>query len=340
MVYNVNMENIWFSLLDYARWTPSPHNVQAWKLKILSHTSAHLYYDASRLLPVTDPTGCFLVIGMAMFVDSLNISAGKFGKEIEVVYEKKPFDFKATEPVLFAKLTLKDQEEKKIEIDSELIKKRRTSRLPYNNIPVEEKEIKILQEVGEKYGHHFHASSEEEMVKFIMDLNRDTLFYDMGDEHARKEIGNLLRYSDKQAREKKDGLWSYCFHIPGWFMKLFFDFEKFFELPVIKQILLSFYATTMKGTRTVAWIQGPFKTFDDYVNAGYTFNRIWLKMQEMNMYLHPFGSVITNPNAHERLREKFQVDEEKEMVWLLLRIGYSEEPPRSLRLEVEDILIH
>jgi hypothetical protein len=62
-------------------------------------------------------------------------------------------------------------------------------------------------------------------------------------------------------------------------------------------------------------------------------------MQDLNLYLHPFGSVITNPNAHDRLREKFKLNEEKEMVWLLLRVGYSEEPPRSLRLDVDDILI-
>jgi len=332
------MENIWFSLLQYARWTPSPHNVQAWKLKIISDSSAELYYDPKRLLPVTDPTGCFSVMGFAMFVDSLNIASSKYGKEIQVEYEKKPFDFTSKDLILFAQLTLNDRKTPE-EFSPELIKERRTSRLPYNNVPVPEKEIDILQKIGEKYGQHFFTSSEEGMVKWIMDLNRDTLFYDMGDEHARKEIGNLLRYNESLAREKKDGLWSYCFHIPGWFMKLFFDYEKFFELPIIKHILLAYYETTMKGTRTVAWIQGPFKTFDDYINAGLALNRIWLKMQDLNLYLHPFGSVITNPNAHERLREKFKLDEEKEMVWLLLRVGYSEEPPRSLRLDVDDILI-
>jgi hypothetical protein len=95
----------------------------------------------------------------------------------------------------------------------------------------------------------------------------------------------------------------------------------------------------MRGTRTVAWIQAPFKSFDDFINAGYAFNRVWLKMAENDVYLHPFGSVITNPNAHDKLREKFSIDESKELVWILLRIGYSEIPPRSLRLDLEDILI-
>ncbi len=332
------MKSIWQDLLEYARWTPSPHNVQAWKLKIISETEANLYYESKRLLPVTDPTGCFSVMGFAMFIDSLNIAANPKGLKIVPKYLKEDFDFKSPFPVLFANLNLVPTSEKE-SLDKELIKSRKTSRLPYNNVPVSEELIKKFQAETEKFGHHLLASSDEKMVKWVLDLNRDTLFYDMGDKHARKEIGALLRYTDEEAKKHKDGLWSYCFHIPGWFMKLFFNYEKFFELPIIKQILLAFYESTMKGTRTVAWIQGPFKDFDDFVSAGYAFNRVWLKMAEQNVYLHPFGSVITNPNAHKKLKEKFNADEDKEMMWILMRIGFSEVPPRSLRLESDEIIL-
>ena len=33
----------WTELLDYARWSPSPHNVQPWRLRVLSATEARLY---------------------------------------------------------------------------------------------------------------------------------------------------------------------------------------------------------------------------------------------------------------------------------------------------------
>ena len=46
----------WAELVDYARWSPSPHNVQPWKLRVLSDTEARLYYDPARLLRHTDPT--------------------------------------------------------------------------------------------------------------------------------------------------------------------------------------------------------------------------------------------------------------------------------------------
>jgi hypothetical protein len=46
--------------------------------------------------------------------------------------------------------------------------------------------------------------------------------------------------------------------------------------------------------------------------------------------------VITNPTAHARLDER--IERGVDPVWLLLRLGYSAEPPASARLPVEEIL--
>src|SRR5258705_12158236 len=66
---------IWLELIDYARWTASPHNVQPWKMKIISSTEADLYYDTSRLLRVVDPASAFTIAGLSMFIESLGIEA-------------------------------------------------------------------------------------------------------------------------------------------------------------------------------------------------------------------------------------------------------------------------
>jgi hypothetical protein len=172
-----------------------------------------------------------------------------------------------------------------------------------------------------------------------MNLNRDTLFYDMAEKESRDEIGRLLRFSQSEAKTKKDGLWAYCMNFPGWLMYLFFRFEWFFELPLINSLSHFYYMKTMNGVRTVGWIQGPFQTPDQWLKSGHMFARLWLVMTKYGVYLHPFGSIITNEKAHDRLREKFKVDESKDILWLIMRLGYSKEPPRSFRLETDDILI-
>ena len=56
------------------------------------------------------------------------------------------------------------------------------------------------------------------------------------------------------------------------------------------------------------------------------------------LYLQPFGSVITNPTSHGRLAERLEVPEGDRDLWLLLRLGYSAEPPRSPRRPLSEVL--
>src|SRR5262249_6479246 len=57
-------DGIWREGVAYARWTASPHNVQPWRLRILSPRQGELYYDPRRLLPKTDPTSAFTMMGL------------------------------------------------------------------------------------------------------------------------------------------------------------------------------------------------------------------------------------------------------------------------------------
>jgi len=58
----------WAELLETARWAPSPHNIQTWKLRALTDDEAELAYDPARTLPATDPGGAFIRVGLGVFV--------------------------------------------------------------------------------------------------------------------------------------------------------------------------------------------------------------------------------------------------------------------------------
>jgi hypothetical protein len=92
----------------------------------------------------------------------------------------------------------------------------------------------------------------------------------------------------------------------------------------------------MRGTATVGWIAGPWGTSEEWYRAGRMLLRFWLALTGHRLDLQPFGSVITNPTAHARLDER--LGNETEEVWLLLRIGYSAEPPPSARLPLAAVL--
>src|SRR4029453_19333847 len=68
--------SVWKKLLETAVYAPSPHNVQPWRLRILSDENADLLIEKRRTLPKEDPTGSFIILSMGLFVEALTIVAG------------------------------------------------------------------------------------------------------------------------------------------------------------------------------------------------------------------------------------------------------------------------
>jgi hypothetical protein len=329
---------IWLELLDYARWSASPHNVQPWKVKVLSDKQADIYYLPERLLPVEDPTGCFNTVGLGMLIENLSIAAAKYQLQIKQLDQPAAFNAKATTPQRFIGLELVKQDRAEL-LDRELIKRRHTSRIAYDGRLVDRELLQKLSLLAREFEQSFVCSQDPALVEWVLKLNRDTIFYDMEDGAARNEIGDWLRYSTYQAQNKADGLWAYCMGFPGWLLSAFFHHHRLFYLPIIHSLVKASYLRTTNGTRTIGWLSGPFVTPSDWLKAGRMLARLWLTMTENDLYLHPFGSIITNPQSHKRLAEKFLHVEGQSSMWLLMRLGYSTPPPHSLRLPVEALLL-
>lgn len=332
---------LWKEVIDYARWAPSPHNVQPWKVKLLSGTEAELYCDSDRLLPDEDPDARFITSGFGAFLETLSIALAPHNYEVKLTPSGYNLGGKQTGLILFGKLNLipNDNTREQEKLDRELIKHRRTSRLPYRDQQVKVEVLEELKKIAQDFGQNFTFSTDKKIIDWVLKLNRDTMFYDMNDDVTRKEVGRWIRYTKAQAISKRDGLWSYCLNVASVVVYIFFHLRWIINLPVLNWLIGKLYLATMRGTSTIGWLEGLFSKNDDWLKSGRMLARLWLTMTKHGVYLHPFGSIITNDTAHQRLREKFQVDERVNTVWLIMRLGYSQEPPRSLRLGLGDILI-
>ena len=69
--------SLWRAILEVARSSPSPHNVQPWRVRFISSDHAELYIDGNRTLPKEDLTGCFVLSAMGMFLEALDLTAGQ-----------------------------------------------------------------------------------------------------------------------------------------------------------------------------------------------------------------------------------------------------------------------
>jgi hypothetical protein len=328
----------WKELIDYARWCPSVHNLQPYKVKIISATDADLYYDPARLLPVADPGSIFMTVSMGVFIEHLSIAAASSGYEVIVTEIFNPLSNSARIPAKFAGLRLIPAENKEY-LDRELIKKRRTSRLHYNGEPLSEKSLRALKEEAIGQGHEVFWSSEKQMVEEVIRLNQQTLFEDLGSGATRDELNRLFRYTDQEAEIKKDGLWARCMCFPGKLMRSVFNDHERWEHGLKKTALAGYYKNSFKGTHTICWFGGNFDNTTDWLNAGKTLARCWLLLTKEGACIHPFGSLITNKAAYEKINALF-TQPAKGKIWMIFRAGYSREPARSYRLDTEEIIIN
>lgn len=329
---------LWTELIDYARWCPSVHNLQPHQVKIISETEAELYYNPTRLLSVGDPNSIFITVAMGVFLEHLSIAASIFGKKVETTHVFAPIKTGGTQPRLFARLKIVDATEKE-EIDRELISKRRTSRLHYDGNPLKQETLNKIKIESEKFDHEFFHSSNPDFVDFVVKLNQETLFEDISSKADCEELNHLFRYTEKEAKEHKDGLWARCMCFPGFLMKSIFEHPEKWHSGFRKGFLAKHYQTSFKGTATICWFGGKFNTTNDWLQAGRMLARNWLLITKENAYMHPFGSLITNTKAYEKINTKFTQPNDGKKIWMVFRAGYSNEPTRSFRLSTEEIII-
>jgi hypothetical protein len=330
--------SVWTDLVDVARYAPSPHNIQPWRLRVASEYEAELLYEPRRLLHETDPSGRFVTVGLGIFVETLSVAAAQLRLVVRVELLGEPPAGRDGPPARFAHLTLIPGDRAEA-FAPELIQDRRTSRVAYDGQPVDAHVLAELEAIASAHGQRLVTSSEPELVRFVLELNRQALFFDMTDPSARAEVGSWLRFSERQARRTGDGFAPACLGFPGWLLYAFFHWRAAFDLPGIRQLVRASYLRTMHGTATVAWLYAPFESVDDWFEAGRTLCRLWLAMTARGIYMHPFGSIVTNAAANANLKQCIGEDPSGELLWLIMRLGTGRVPPRSLRLTVDDLVL-
>jgi hypothetical protein len=338
-----DISGLWSELAEYARRAPSPHNTQPTRLRVLDRDRAQLFFVTERGLPVGDPEGRFTYLTCGIVVETLRIAAHARGYALAAEYTGGPLYQGQPDGLRkVADLRLVPQGHQVDDLDPALLHRRRTNRHPYNDRPVPAAVIGQLREEARRYGHTFNVSVDPMAVQWVKELNRDALYHDLEHDRYRQELGSWLRYSEKEARRTGDGLSPEALVLPGWLLKGFMRYHWLFAAPVVKQLTQRVYMRTMTGISTVGWLQGRFVDAEDWIGAGHLMLRLWLILTQHGIDWQPYGSIITNEESRGSMVDKFGIREGeggRDMVWLLVRMGYSDhEPVRSQRLPLPEVL--
>src|SRR5215218_5359359 len=211
----------WREILDDARWAPSPHNTQPWLVRLLSPEAAELYATRERLLPVEDPEGRFETAAQGIFLEALDVAAGKLGLTVETEPLFPSLGADADERPLVARLRLGPLEEP-ARFAAQLLHRRRTSRLPYDGRPVDQQALAELSAIAAELGHQARFTSDPALVDWVVSLNADTVFYDLVEDNRREEIARWTHLSERTAQAQGDGFSPHGLGFPAPLVRLYF----------------------------------------------------------------------------------------------------------------------
>jgi hypothetical protein len=335
--------NDWLSLLETAVRTPSPHNVQPWRLRPSDNREADLFIERRRTLPKEDATGSFIILTMGMFVEALSVLAANrslaLAWELQHApdwYAKEILRPAGEELMHFARLRLSEGVAvTEPTYDDSLFFRRRTSRVSLLPKPVEASASRALVELAAAWGHRYEQVTDAAKIERILSRNTVALFEDLNSPEYHDEIVEWFRFTDRTAQRTRDGLDYRCMNTSRAAFWASARMPRLLLLPFTRRLLARVYRTQLGVVPTIGLLSGPFWEPESAFETGRFLLRFWLEAARHNLYLHPYGNLVTNRRAAEWCRVETGV----EGIWLVFKIGYSLEPPASYRRTPEEVLV-
>ena len=334
--------NVWHSLLETAIHAPSPHNVQPWRVRVLNDTEADLFIDSHRTLPKEDPTGSFIILTMGLFIEALRLLAINQGLRLGHTMYNEPSWFATTilatrthEFFPFAHLQLTPDVSPKSDFQPETHLRRRTSRLSLKPETVPDSISVELKRLAAACGQRYEQITDHLTIERILEKNTDALFEDLNNPDYHGEIVEWFRFSDRSARATRDGLDYRCMNASRIAYWMTARFPKLLQLPLTRPLLARVYRSQLGLVPTIGILAGDFWPPECAFKTGSFLMQFWLTTAKHQLYIHPYGNLVTNENASAWLFNETGIAD----IWLIFKIGYSDEPPKSYRRPVEDILL-
>ena len=184
----------------------------------------------------------------------------------------------------------------------ELLHRRRTARRPVRRQTRPEAALAEIAGIARAFGHEARFTSDPELVDWIVGLNADTLFEDLREDDRRAEIGQWTHFSDRRgASSPATGFRRPVWASPG---RSSGCSSATTACASRRRCARSCAASTSAGRaapRPSAGSPGLGRPTLTSSTPGGMLMRFWLALTSHGLYLHPFGSVITNPVSHARL---------------------------------------
>lgn len=327
-------------LLELINRYPSPHNGQPMVLQG-DGVNLTVSFETQRGLQATPISYLFSFVTIGVFIRYVELCCKALGHAINVDLQLPGVHEMAAKGVLTCgAIEITYDAAERDDALREAILFRQTSRKKYHTgLSGEEKSS--VQSVADGHGlqHHFMDAS---AAHHTIWLNQRAVFDDMFDPAVRHELGHWLRFDHDEKVTKKDGLSYDCMELSGSALRFAIDHYKVLRWPIVAPLLQQYYLRTMKDASDVGYVQAPFESENDAYEIGRCVIDVWIELSRHGKYLHPFGTIVSNDQAHADFVRMAGITEEsrkQNYVVFIYRAGESDVPVKSERIDIQTHLM-
>ena len=309
-------------LIRYATLAASGHNTQPWKFAVNAAT-IEIHPDYTRRLPAVDPNDRELWISLGCALENLVVAARANGYETQVSYPDTA-DFiqvRLTKGTAHGSYLL------------EVIARRQNTRSKFDGRRIKTTDFDQLQALRLEPGVVLHFVTQpagmETVLEYVNQGNRSQF----SDQAFVEELIRWIRFNKREALASLDGLHSRCMgspEVPRWLGKFFVAGTKPREQAEADAAKLR-----SSPVAVVVATQSDDKTA--WVRTGQVYERLAIAATALNIK----SAFLNQPIEVAGIRGQFQTATGigPALPQLLVRLGYADPLPQSLRRSVEQVLL-
>jgi hypothetical protein len=309
-------------LVRYATLAPNGHNTQPWKFAI-QENAIEIHPDFTRHLAMVDPNERELWISLGCALENLILSARASGYEPEVTYPDAA-DF------IHIGLTTNNPQGGAL---FDAIPLRQNTRSEYDGQHIKATDLDEIQALPLEPGVALHfVTTPTGIEKVLQYVNQANL-----NQYANKafvdELIHWLRFTKKEALASLDGLYTRCtgnLEVPRWLGQMVVAGTK-------PQGQADVDAKNLRSSPGAVLVASESDDKTAWVRTGQVYERMALKMTSLNIK----SALLNQPIEVAEVRGQFQsaMGLAEALPQLLVRFGYADPMPRSLRHPVEQVII-
>ncbi|MDP4266411.1 MAG: hypothetical protein Q8880_03130 [Bacteroidota bacterium] len=319
-------ESFTWQIIKCALKAPSGHNTQPWKFKI-DENSISILPDFTRALSVVDNDNHSLYISLGCALENMLIAAShyNYGTKVEMINNGNNVIIRINlnENAKVTKTDLFD-----------LIGKRQVTRNEYSIRKVPKEDLdELFENISNEWVKVKLFQSETE-IEHLSHYIIEGVNLQFNNKSYLNELIDWIRFSEKEAMQKGDGLWTASMGFP--------DLGRFAGSLLMKNFITA-KSETKRWEKLIHNSAG-FALFmvekndtEHWIKLGQAFQRFGLKSTRMNLRHSHANMPCEESFVREKLVHEYQLNNLVPL--LLIRFGYSTHLPYSYRRDINDVII-